>query len=717
MGASAYSSDVSYTTTPGRPGPPPKPTPKGKIRPTSFRVCWNIPADNGGSSIVGYELELDGGSGWQSVYRGEDLEYLCDQLTPGTTYRVRVAAKSAGGTSDYSESCFIVTEPVAPGAPSPPTLIDKPKAMSLHLTWTAPTEDGGATITEYEIDMTSPDNTTRGVYRGRDTDCVVAGLLPGRPYLFQVRAYNRAGEGPWSSPLEVISGAGPPDKPREPKAVCKSGSSAQVTWDQPINNGAIITGYRLELASLSNTSLQVESDTEDEVEEELEEEPQEELDHSDYEDESEAEDEEENVVKVEEVICDKECEVEEEEDVEVDLKDLVWRQAYQGPDRGTDLRDLTPATLYHLRVCAVNSAGLSPFSSTVSMMTPSTHPSAPFNLTLISSTSSSLVFKWKKPAENGEKILHYNVEWSGQDKEVRSEQVYRRKLNLENLKPDNNYTVKVQAVNSRGKGPFSQPLRLSTKPLPPAPPKLECLSILHNSLKLKWADGKSGLGINYILETENSKKVWYPLYNGTAHSFKHSKLTENFEYRYRLCAATEAGQGPFSPAVSFKTCYAPPPPVKIAPRVSSITENGCLIQWTVQRGSSTGEQLEYKVLVNKARDESALAFSETLSDTQLRLHTLDAKTEYTVRVCSVRNPSNHSPLAGAPSPSTNFTTLPKTGSTVVPATVVAEAPLSTRDSNWSDHKWAVVILSGFAFFAVFIAMLIQQLISLGTVSS
>ena len=715
MGASAYSSDVSYTTNPGRPGPPPKPQAKGKLRSTSFRVCWNIPSDNGGSSIVGYELELDGGSGWQSVYRGEDLEYLCDQLTPGTTYRVRVAAKSAGGTSDYSESCFIVTEPVPPGAPSPPTLIDKPKAMSLHLTWAAPTEEGGAMITEYEIDMTSPDNTTRCVYRGRDTDCVVAGLLPGRPYLFQVRAYNRAGDGPWSSPLEVISGAGPPDKPREPKAVCKSGSSALVTWDQPINNGAIITGYRLEMASLSGPSLQVESDTEDEVDDEPEEELQEDLEHSDYDDESDDEDVVEAVVKVEEVICDKEVDVEDDE--EVDPKDLLWRQAYQGPDRSTDLRDLTPATLYHLRVCAINSAGPSPFSSTVTMETPSTHPSAPFNLTVVAATASTLMFKWKKPMENGEKIQHYNIEWAGQDKEVRSEQVNRRIFSLENLKPDNNYTIRVQAVNSKGKGPLSQPLRLSTKPLPPAPPKLECLSIVHNSFKLKWADGKSGLGVNYILETENAKKVWYPLYNGTAHSFKHSKLTENFEYRYRICAATEAGQGPFSPAVSYKTCYAPPPPVKIAPKVSNITENGSLIQWTAQRSPNSGEQLEYKVLVTRARDESALVYSETLSDTQLRLHTLDPKAEYTVRVSSVRNPINHSSLVGPPSPSTNFTTLPKTGSTVSPAVVAAEMPATTRDSNWSDQKWAVVILSGFAFFAIFIAMLIQQLISLGTVSS
>ena len=60
------------------------------------------------------------------------------------------------------------------------------QAMSLHLTWGPPDDDGGATVTEFEIDMTSPDNTTRGVYRGRDTECLVASLLPGRPYLFQV---------------------------------------------------------------------------------------------------------------------------------------------------------------------------------------------------------------------------------------------------------------------------------------------------------------------------------------------------------------------------------------------------------------------------------------------------------------------------------------------------------------------------------------------------
>ena len=41
--------------------------------------------------------------------------------------------------------------------------------------------------------MALADNSLREVYRGRDVDCTVTGLSPGRPYLFQVRAFNKAG--------------------------------------------------------------------------------------------------------------------------------------------------------------------------------------------------------------------------------------------------------------------------------------------------------------------------------------------------------------------------------------------------------------------------------------------------------------------------------------------------------------------------------------------
>ena len=69
---------------------------------------------------------------------------------------------------------------------------------SIDCTWSVavldyPDSDGGSAVTEFEVSMTNSDSSQRSVYQGRDTDCMVAGLLPGRPYLFQVRAFNKAG--------------------------------------------------------------------------------------------------------------------------------------------------------------------------------------------------------------------------------------------------------------------------------------------------------------------------------------------------------------------------------------------------------------------------------------------------------------------------------------------------------------------------------------------
>jgi len=735
MGASQYSSDVTYTTKPGRPGPPPKPQTKGKIRSHSFRVVWNVPLDNGGSNLTGYHLETDDGSGWISVYNGEELEFVCDHLQPGTQYRVRVAAESAGGISDYSETCFVTTEPVVPDAPCPPTLRDKPKSMSLHLAWKAPEYDGGAPVTEFEIDMTSPDNITRGVYRGRDTECVVASLLPGRPYLFQVRAQNRAGPGPWSAPLEVISGAGPPDRPKEPKAFAKSGTAANVSWDQPINNGAIITGYRLEMASVSSDSQDLlESESEDEeeyVEEDVNVDQDDDVDHHDesdvYDDESEMSDVEDPIEKpVENRICDtREESAEEAGDSSFDEpppepKELEWQLAYSGPENSTEIKDLNPATQYQLRVCAINSAGASAYSCNVSMVTPASAPAVPHSLLVYHSTSSSLSVKWKKPSDHGEAITHYNVEWGLNEKELSSVIADKRRINLNDLKPDTSYSIRVQAENAMGKGQFTPVLKVATRPLPPAPPKLECVNISHNQMKLRWGDSKITIGTNYVLEMENSRKVWYQVYNGNNHSYKASKLIENMEYRYRISAITDAGQGPFSNVYTFKTSYAPPPPVKGTPRVSNITDSGCLVQWSSLRSMAAGDQLQYRVQLTRVKDQQVSTYDASM-DVQFRIAGLEPKADYTVRVCAVRIPTNEPDtvtLVGTYSPTTQLATLPKAGPVLANAPVSKqEVVKSTGEPSWTDQQWAVIILCGFTLFALIIAMVIQQLISWGTVSS
>lgn len=76
-------------------------------------------------------------------------------------------------------------------------------------------------------------------------------------------------------------------------------------------------------------------------------------------------------------------------------------------------------------------------------------------------------------------------------------------------RPDTIYSIRIQAVNCVGAGSFSSSTRFSTRPLPPAPPRCECVNATHNSLKLKWGDNKSTNTLlepcQYTLEMEKSR--------------------------------------------------------------------------------------------------------------------------------------------------------------------------------------------------------------------
>jgi hypothetical protein len=96
-GRSPWSDEVCYLTLPDVPGPPLRPASKGRLHPNSFKVRWDSPSDNGGSTITSYILELDdGSSGWRTVYQGLELECVCDGLVPGTLYKVRELKKVMG---------------------------------------------------------------------------------------------------------------------------------------------------------------------------------------------------------------------------------------------------------------------------------------------------------------------------------------------------------------------------------------------------------------------------------------------------------------------------------------------------------------------------------------------------------------------------------------------------------------------------------------------
>lgn len=99
------------------------------------------------------------------------------------------------------------TPPVVPGAPT--NLVSTAGNNQVTLSWTAPTENGGADITDYLVQKTpaagTPNWTTVTYAPSAATNRVVTGLTNGTAYKFRVAAVNIAGAGAFTITANAIT--------------------------------------------------------------------------------------------------------------------------------------------------------------------------------------------------------------------------------------------------------------------------------------------------------------------------------------------------------------------------------------------------------------------------------------------------------------------------------------------------------------------------------
>jgi hypothetical protein len=525
-GQSTWSEEISVTTLPEQPGRPSKPQVKGKIHSHNFKVKWDPPHDRGGAEIKLYHLEINSGAIFERIYSGPQPEALCDRLSPGTTYQVRVLCEGPGGISIPSDISTITTEAVAPNPPKTPYYSNLPGPYAAVLQWEKPHYQGGAPVTEYELELEGILNDgveklkqKTIVYRGKEPYCVVKDLLPGESYTTHVRAVNRIGVGEWSDEFNFRAGSAPPSKPLAPEIQVRSPTNLFVKWHEPQCNGAPIIDYKLESSSKT------------------------------------------------------------EED--------AFNVVYSGTELCADLKDLLPFTTYYFRLHAINSAGRSPFTQVVSQKTPADVPGIPTLLPdLFTITSNTAHIHWSEPESNGDAIVKYVLDCGDRQMMTKCNET---NLLIEHLSPEQMYKVKVQAVNSIGAGAFCVSHKINTKPLPPKPPRLDCIQHGYNSLKLKWgnenvistsATSKSANVLDFQrfyveMKIKSSSKDYQNIYTGTRNSIKVQKLHESTDYAFRICAHTEhAGIGAWSDEYYFRTQAAQPNSVKIV----RCTENYPVIQ-------------------------------------------------------------------------------------------------------------------------------------------
>ena len=208
---------------------------------TSMALDWDAPNNDGGAAISDYDVSSDDGATWNAI-GSTNTTYTVTGLDKGTEYTFRVRAVNSVGDGTASASVTETTDTTVPGAPT--SLSASVTSTTADLSWTAPTDDGGSPITEYQYRFTT--GTTAG---GTWTDTnsttpsfTISSLTANTEYTFQVRTVTTVGSSqsnPSVTETTLAAAATVPGAPTGLSATAQTGgTSVELDWRHPQTRAA-----------------------------------------------------------------------------------------------------------------------------------------------------------------------------------------------------------------------------------------------------------------------------------------------------------------------------------------------------------------------------------------------------------------------------------------------------------------------------------------------
>jgi hypothetical protein len=197
----SLTSGTSGVATPNYSKPSAPKYPGVSITGNTATITWTAPSATGGYAISGYNV-LVGTSATSltinsTVQAGVTTATIAN-LVSGTTYYFQVQAINALGAGSLSSATFATVGGTAPGAASglAVTAYQGGSNSQVYLTWTAPTSNGNASPTAYNI--WAMDNSVAGAWTAVNvanvfefgTSAIVTGLTAGHSYSFYVTTTN-----------------------------------------------------------------------------------------------------------------------------------------------------------------------------------------------------------------------------------------------------------------------------------------------------------------------------------------------------------------------------------------------------------------------------------------------------------------------------------------------------------------------------------------------
>ena len=506
----------------------------------SLTVTWTPPANTGGAVITTYDIRYLRGAArdksddqWMlqnAVWTSGDLQHTINELANGVPYDVQVRAINAAGAGPWSATAT-GTPRTLPGTPMIASV--STGDQSLTVTWNEPAENGGATITSYDlryietsaVDKSDDRWTVRNaVWTLGALQRAVSGLTNGNQYGVQVRAVNEAGPGPWA-PAVFATPTGPANiRPVAAVELSPSGSVAE---------GTAIT------VTMSFGNLEFNSDDTD----------------ADY-------------MFRADVTGANQC-----EGAGIG-NDRYMYQVDEDPEIRTGVIAAScPAGEYTLAatISSAQNVQLATASANFSVgtTTPTTQaPGHPSINTPITPGDGSLTVAWTAPADGGDTaIMAYDlrhipsnaadqgdVHWTTLTSAWVSGNL---QYDITGLSNGVSYNVQARAVNSAGAGPWSA-TATGTPVKTPAAPAIQRVSPGDQTAVIGWsapADTGGGAITGYDLRhlrsdaADKSTPAWtvhQDIWSSGSLEYTAAGLTNGVQYDFQIRAASAAGAGPWS---------------------------------------------------------------------------------------------------------------------------------------------------------------------------
>jgi titin len=558
------SAAITPRGVPGAPG-----TPSGTAGSGQVALTWSAAAANG-SPVTGYTVEYTpaGGSPQTVATNSATASYTVTGLTNGTSYTFRVQAANVVGAGAFSAASSSIVPVAVPAAPT--SLAGTAGNGGVDLSWVAPSDTGGAAITNYTVEYT-PAGGSALTATASASPYTLSGLTNGTAYSIRVAANNSVGRGAYASAITRT----PVTTPGTPTGVTATGGSASgrlaLSWTAPASNGgSAITSYTVEYTpsggsaqTVSTASAANSYDLDGLTNGTL------------Y-------------------------------SVRVRAVNAVGAGSYSVAASGTPgsvpgtptafagtignasvalswtapasnggvaitnytveytpaggsaatatassspytLTGLTNGTSYSIRVAANNAIGRGAYTSAISR-TPATTPGTPTSVTATPGNG-SVSLAWTAPAMNGGTFVRYRVRRDG----VEAATPTSTSATITGLTNGTSYSFDVAAENAVGIGPYSSPVN-ATPDTPPAAPTALDGSASSARIALTWTAPSPNGGTTltgYMVEfTPAGGSAQTVSTGGTGTSYTLTGLTNGTAYTVRVAGVNAAGVGAYTATIT-----------------------------------------------------------------------------------------------------------------------------------------------------------------------